>query len=97
MRRHERARQDMIRDELPLRKRYEELSINDRRLVIRFQLNLLGPPSKQLLMTCLCGKKIPIMFAYRCYECGIFFCPRCASEHFEIKTRQNYIGGDKEF
>ena len=38
-------------------------------------------------MKCLCGKVVPIMFAYRCYECGAFWCPKCAGKHFDKVKR----------
>jgi len=95
MRRHERPRTPAIRVELPIGKNYADLSIAERRTIVWFQLKQLGPPSKQPLITCLCGHRVPAMFAYRCYECGVFFCPKCASKHFDtnrgkIKRKMNY-------
>lgn len=29
-----------------------------------------------------CGKKVELIWAYRCYFCGIFFCEHCAGKHF---------------
>jgi len=46
------------------------------------QIKSLGSVAKQPKMKCLCGKVVPIMFAYRCYQCGAFFCPKCAGKHF---------------
>ncbi len=85
MRRHERPKQDNIRCEIPWKKNACDLSIVERRTLILFQLKQLGPYSKQQKITCLCGKIVPVMFAYRCYECGVYFCPKCASKHFDTK------------
>ena len=44
-----------------------------------------GTPS----VTCICGRKIPLRFAYKCLYCDVFFCGDCAEEHFG-KTREQY-------
>lgn len=82
MRRHERPKLANIRCDIPFGKDSTELSIAERRTLILFQLKQLGPTSKQQLITCLCGHEIPVIFAYRCYECGVYFCPKCAGKHF---------------
>jgi hypothetical protein len=33
-------------------------------------------------VTCGCGRTLPVRFAYRCYFCGLWFCPGCARLHF---------------
>jgi len=83
MRRHERPRKANTRCKVPFGKAYSDISIAERRTLILFQLAQLGPHKKQPIITCLCGKDVPAMYAYRCYECGVFFCPKCASKHFD--------------
>lgn len=34
-------------------------------------------------VTCTRGLKLEIIKAYKCLYCGIWFCRRCAKEHFE--------------
>ena len=85
MRRHPVPRQPHIRTKLPVRDDWCNLSITEKGAHIFSQLQLLGSTDKQPQMRCLCGKVIPIMFAYRCYECGAFWCPKCAGKHFGAK------------
>jgi hypothetical protein len=33
-------------------------------------------------VTCGCGRRVAIECMFRCYFCGIWFCPKCAKEHF---------------
>lgn len=40
-------------------------------------------------VTCGCGLKLPLRFAYRCLYCGEFYCQSCAEAHFG-KTREQY-------
>ena len=40
-------------------------------------------------VTCGCGHKIPLRYAYKCLYCGIYFCWRCAEVHFG-KTKAEY-------
>jgi len=82
MRRHERSRLPHFREVTPIRGKWCDLSLNQKRQHIFDQLKQLGPVDKQPQITCICGKTVPAMYAYRCYECGAFFCPKCASEHF---------------
>lgn len=83
MRRHEIPRQSNTRVELPVRDDWCDLSKDEERAHVFTQLKSLGPHKKQPEMRCLCGKVVPIMFAYRCYECGAFWCPKCAGKHFK--------------
>ena len=83
MRRHERPKAASIRCELPFGKKWSDLSIAEKRTLIRFQLSQLGPPRKQPIITCLCGEKVQVRFAYRCYMCGAFWCPKCGAKHFD--------------
>lgn len=93
MRRHERPRQINIRVELPENLSESDwcgLSLAHKRTHIAIQLKSLGPTNKQPQMKCLCGLVTPIMFAYRCYECGAFWCPKCAGKHFDkVKRKMN--------
>lgn len=34
------------------------------------------------MVTCGCGRTVPVRFAYRCFFCGIWFCRPCAEAHF---------------
>ena len=40
-------------------------------------------------VTCWCGLKMPLRFAYRCLYCGEYYCQSCAESHFGI-TRAKY-------
>lgn len=33
-------------------------------------------------VTCPCGKEVDLDYAFRCLYCEVFFCKRCAREHF---------------
>lgn len=89
MRRHERPRRSNFRVELPIKGDWSELSLAQKRAHIFSQLQSLGPINKQPQMRCLCGRIVPIMFAYRCYECGAFWCPKRADTHFGIARGGN--------
>jgi len=43
-----------------------------------------GPvdPMSSALVTCGCGRRMAIECLFRCFFCGVFFCPKCAREHF---------------
>jgi hypothetical protein len=40
-------------------------------------------------VTCSCGFKMPLRFAYKCLYCNEFYCGTCAEMHFG-KTRKQY-------
>lgn len=86
MRRHEVPRQSNTRVELPVKNDWCKLSLDEKRAHIFSQLQSLQPLKGQPVMRCLCGKVVPIQYAYRCYECGSFWCPKCAGTHF-AKTK----------
>jgi hypothetical protein len=33
-------------------------------------------------VTCPCGRKISLLFSYRCFYCGLWLCTECAERHF---------------
>jgi hypothetical protein len=33
-------------------------------------------------VTCPCGAVRPLRTTFQCFYCGIYFCPRCAKDHF---------------
>ena len=41
-------------------------------------------------VTCGCGCKMPLRFAFKCLYCGEFYCQTCAEHHFG-KTRAQWI------
>lgn len=43
------------------------------------------------IVTCPCKKQIPVRVAYRCYMCGIIFCPKCAEDHFGKRSQMWYV------
>jgi len=42
-------------------------------------------------VVCTCGVKKNILYMYKCLYCGIFFCKKCAQEHFEKETKTEGI------
>lgn len=40
-------------------------------------------------VTCECGRTIPLRFAYKCLYCDLWFCTKCAGDHFG-ETREAY-------
>lgn len=88
MRRHERPRQSSIRVELPIVGDWCSLSLAEKRTHIFNQVKSLGVMNKQPQIKCLCGRVVPILYAYRCYECGAFWCPKCAAKHFGNAKRK---------
>lgn len=69
-----------------------EAEIRINRVLSRAQLMAVR---KEQDVTCKCGKVTgPVWKLYRCYYCGIFFCDRCAAEHFgqtrEEHSREHY-------
>ncbi len=82
MRRHEVPRHANIRVEVPTNPKWADLNTAQQRTHIHNQIKSLGTLSKQPKIECLCGKIVPYMYAYRCYACGAFWCPKCAGKHF---------------
>lgn len=83
MKRHPIPKQNHIRVEVPVGSNWKELSLEQHRKHIFTQLKSLGSMDNQPKMKCLCGRVTPIIYAYRCYECGAFWCPKCAGKHFK--------------
>lgn len=42
-----------------------------------------------VFVTCDCGHRLPVKHAYRCYFCGIWFCAKCAEDHFGPRPQHN--------
>ena len=38
--------------------------------------------SRKIFVTCYCGKRVNIHFAYKCFYCGLWFCGECGQIHF---------------
>ena len=34
-------------------------------------------------ITCPCSRRIALVYAYKCFYCGIWWCKKCAEDHFE--------------
>lgn len=41
-------------------------------------------------IVCGCGKPIQLLWMYRCFYCGEYYCAQCAPEHFG-KTKEEYL------
>ncbi len=91
MRRHAVPKQPHIRVGVPVKNDWYNLSLAEKQAHIFSQLKSLGNIHKQPQMRCLCGKVVPIQYAYRCYECGAFWCPKCSSKHFHRDKNSEVI------
>lgn len=64
----------------------------EKRAVIRGQLRELGA-GRTICITCgQCGKPRGLVFMFRCFECGIWFCDHCGPSHWPEAAagRQDY-------
>ena len=61
----------------------EQARIEDNRAKLRRQLMEILPYRGEVLVHCVCGNRISLMYAYRCFYCGLYFCRACAGKHFE--------------
>ena len=41
-------------------------------------------------ITCVCDLSYEIKYLYRCYYCGIWFCPVCAKKHFGKRPKGKF-------
>ena len=41
-------------------------------------------------ITCVCDLTYEIKYLYRCYYCGIWFCPVCAKKHFGKRPKGKF-------
>lgn len=62
--------------------------------VIDFMYKQIRQSMRESTVTCGCGNRQPLRYMFRCYYCGVFFCHKCAGEHFG-KTREEYYAGKK--
>lgn len=53
----------------------------NRSLLVKQHNEILGSN----VVTCDCGRRSPYYLAFRCFHCGIWFCPECSAKHF-LKT-----------
>lgn len=60
-----------------------------KRAIVSGQIREIGTSAK---VTCQCGVKIPVIWAYRCWYCGVWFCEKCAREHFNVP--EGFFRGD---
>ena len=61
---------------------FGDLTCEGKRILLQKQLRELGDIRTQKKIGCLCGRIVPTQYMYRCLECGIFFCRKCAIKHF---------------
>jgi hypothetical protein len=64
-----------------------EAEIDAKRLLLLDQAREMGRVHGEKV-TCPCGFAAPVVFAFQCFECGIWFCRSCAGRHFGL-------GGDR--
>jgi hypothetical protein len=48
-------------------------------------------------VTCPCGFKTTMNYAYRCFYCGVYFCRKCAERHFKKEVKQMDEPIDRKF
>ncbi len=58
----------------------KEKELKEKRRKLREQLVQLRYCDHEV--TCGCGKTVPVTAAYKCFYCGLWFCPTCAKDHF---------------
>lgn len=43
---------------------------------------------RKLTITCAdCGKNMQLSYMYRCYECDLYICIKCADKHFDMNKK----------
>ena len=62
---------------------WDAMTAEEKRRHVGEQLEQIGrPPEERADVSCLCGAIVPVKYAYRCLECGAWWCRPCAVEHF---------------
>lgn len=64
---------------------YNKKDIEEKRILLRRQNAEVFPNRFMIMLTCICGRKINIMHAYKCYFCRLWLCWTCAGYHFKKK------------
>ena len=41
------------------------------------------------VMCCGCHRRLPLVYVYRCYHCGLVLCEKCSKEHFGKRPTRN--------
>lgn len=62
---------------------YSKKIIEEKRVLLRRQNAEVRKFSENVYVTCVCGRFIRIIHAYRCYYCRLWFCWTCAGYHFK--------------
>ena len=62
-----------------------EVDIEEKRIALREQRDEISKYRLKVYVTCPCGLKVALRYAFRCYFCGMTFCPKCAGKHFGEK------------
>ena len=63
---------------------YRDANLTARRAIMSEQLRTVRRLVKEETLACAeCGRETRIFYTYRCRWCGFYFCPACASAHFE--------------
>ncbi|NDV27739.1 hypothetical protein [Desulfovibrio sp. JC010] len=58
--------------------------IIEKRVALRKQMRAVNNTGVEL--ECFdCKRKVRLMYMYKCRDCGLYFCPSCATKHFEPK------------
>lgn len=55
---------------------------------------------KNIRVTCPdCDKKMSMLFMYRCFQCGLWICVKCAPKHFNIDKSKlpKYVKSKKKY
>jgi len=58
--------------------------IIEKRIALKAQMKAVNKAGVQLV--CFdCKREVRLMYMYKCRDCGLYFCPACATKHFEQK------------
>lgn len=61
----------------------DEAELEARRDLLHRQLEEVAA-AHTVFVTCGCGRRVSVPFAYRCRQCGVFFCGVCGLRHFGL-------------